>query len=100
MCGIVGLYTKSPELEGDLGGMLADMLVQMTDRGPDSAGVAFYHDPVETDQIKVTLQGLIDTDWQELQTRIQGGLDANANLEVKSTHAVLVANASAEHAAS
>ena len=100
MCGIVGLYTKSPELEGNLGGMLADMLVQMTDRGPDSAGVAFYHNPVEADQIKVTLQGMMDTNWQDLETRIQQGLDANAQLEVKSTHAVLVATASAEQAAS
>ena len=38
MCGIVGIYYKNPELESQLGTMLSDMLVQMTDRGPDSAG--------------------------------------------------------------
>ena len=48
MCGIVGLYCKSPELEQRLGGYLAAMLVQMRRRGPDSAGVAVYRDPAPT----------------------------------------------------
>ncbi|HCI06633.1 MAG TPA: glutamine amidotransferase, partial [Sulfitobacter sp.] len=37
MCGIVGLFLKDPSLEPMLGDMLTDMLVTMTDRGPDSA---------------------------------------------------------------
>ena len=45
MCGIVGLFCKSPELEPRLGEYLSAMLVQMNDRGPDSAGVAFYRAP-------------------------------------------------------
>src|SRR5919112_501238 len=39
MCGIVGLFCKSPELEEQLGTHLAAMLEQMSSRGPDSAGV-------------------------------------------------------------
>jgi len=46
MCGIVGLFAKSPELEERLGVHLVHMLAQMSDRGPDSAGVAIYRDPV------------------------------------------------------
>ena len=42
MCGIVGLFLKDRSLEPRLGGMLADMLEVMTDRGPDSAGFAVY----------------------------------------------------------
>ena len=38
MCGIVGLFLKDRSLEPELGQMLTDMLVTMTDRGPDSAG--------------------------------------------------------------
>ncbi|MEL6425284.1 MAG: glutamine amidotransferase, partial [Pseudomonadota bacterium] len=38
MCGIVGLFLKDKALEPDLGGMLSQMLITMTDRGPDSAG--------------------------------------------------------------
>ena len=45
MCGIVGLFCKSPELEPRLGELLSAMLVQMDERGPDSAGVAVYRDP-------------------------------------------------------
>ena len=42
MCGIVGLFLKDPGLESDLGRLLTQMLATMTDRGPDSAGVAVY----------------------------------------------------------
>ena len=42
MCGIVGLFLKDPKLESQLGSLLADMLITMTDRGPDSAGIAIY----------------------------------------------------------
>ena len=44
MCGIVGLFAKSSEIESSLGEHLAAMLTQMSDRGPDSAGVAVYRD--------------------------------------------------------
>jgi glutamate synthase domain-containing protein 1 len=42
MCGIVGLFLKDRSLEPQLGALLTDMLVTMTDRGPDSAGIAIY----------------------------------------------------------
>ena len=34
MCGIVGLFLKDKALESSLGGMLTEMLVTMSDRGP------------------------------------------------------------------
>ena len=42
MCGIVGLFLKDKSLEPKLGAMLTEMLITMTDRGPDSAGIAIY----------------------------------------------------------
>ena len=42
MCGIVGLFLKDKSLHPKLGHMLSEMLVTMTDRGPDSAGIAIY----------------------------------------------------------
>ena len=48
MCGIVGLFAKSPAIEERLGVHLVAMLAQMSDRGPDSAGVAVYRDPAPT----------------------------------------------------
>jgi glutamate synthase domain-containing protein 1 len=45
MCGIVGLHLVDPELHPRLGTLLAGMLGQVVERGPDSAGVAVYGDP-------------------------------------------------------
>lgn len=44
MCGIVGLFLKSEALYSRLGAMMAPMLAEMTERGPDSAGFAIYRD--------------------------------------------------------
>ena len=55
MCGIVGLFCKSAELEPQLGEYLGAMLAQMSDRGPDSAGVAVYRDPAPDGWSKLTL---------------------------------------------
>jgi methylamine---glutamate N-methyltransferase subunit A len=44
MCGIVGLHLRDPQLYPRLGTLLSAMLIQMTERGPDSAGVAVYRD--------------------------------------------------------
>ena len=52
MCGIVGLFLKDDELKPQLGEMLSAMLITMTDRGPDSAGIAIYGDET-TGQIKL-----------------------------------------------
>ena len=45
MCGIAGLFSKSLDVSERLGSHLGDMLLQLSDRGPDSAGVAIYRDP-------------------------------------------------------
>ena len=42
MCGIVGLHLRDPSLEPRLGLLAAEMLEAMTDRGPDSSGIAVY----------------------------------------------------------
>ncbi|MFC3963589.1 class II glutamine amidotransferase [Nocardia jiangsuensis] len=46
MCGIVGLHLRDATLCPRLGELLTGMLDQMCDRGPDSAGMAVYGDPV------------------------------------------------------
>ncbi|MGQ4619376.1 class II glutamine amidotransferase [Nocardia sp. R7R-8] len=46
MCGIVGLHLRDAALYPRLGSLLTDMLDQMCDRGPDSAGMSTYGDPV------------------------------------------------------
>ena len=46
MCGIVGLLLKRPELQGQLGELMVPMLIGMSDRGPDSAGMAVFTSPL------------------------------------------------------
>lgn len=88
MCGIVGLFLKDKSLEPQLGALLSDMLITMTDRGPDSAGIAIYGSPA-AGKAKVTLQSANpDVDFAGLDADlVKAGIDAS--VAVKSTHAVV-----------
>jgi hypothetical protein len=55
MCGIVGLFLKNPALQSKLGAHVETMLIGMSERGPDSAGIAVYHSPVAKGRSKLTL---------------------------------------------
>jgi methylamine---glutamate N-methyltransferase subunit A len=55
MCGIVGLFAKSPDVELRLGALLGEMLAQLADRGPDSAGMALYREPAALGSTKLSL---------------------------------------------
>ena len=56
MCGIVGLFLKNRALEHRLGELFQPMLLEMTQRGPDSTGFAIYRDPVPAGSVKLVLQ--------------------------------------------
>jgi glutamate synthase domain-containing protein 1 len=82
MCGIVGLFSKSLAVSEQLGARLSAMLVELSDRGPDSAGVALYRDPAPSGFTKVSLHSADpDYDWGSL------GVE---DFEVHASHAVLV----------
>ena len=83
MCGIVGLFLKDQSLQGDLGAILTDMLVTMSDRGPDSAGIAVYRG-ADDGKVKITVQSPNpDQDFE--------GLDESLGAEVRrqDTHAII-----------
>ncbi|MCZ8077653.1 MAG: glutamine amidotransferase family protein [Rhodobacteraceae bacterium] len=89
MCGIVGLFLKDPKLEPQLGAMLTDMLITMTDRGPDSAGIAIYGRP-EKGRAKLTVQSADpDTDFATLTDDLGRAIAAKVTGHVKDTHMVL-----------
>ena len=89
MCGIVGLFLKDKSLEPQLGAMLTDMLVTMTDRGPDSAGIAIYGDGAHGGA-KLTVQSdQADADFATLADDLGHALGAAVQLRRKDTHAVL-----------
>ena len=101
MCGIAGLYTKSPTLREHLGRHLADMLEQLSDRGPDSAGVAFYRDPAPAGWCKVSLHSpAAAPDWEALRGELEVEFGEVAAPRVRATHAVFAIATEAEAAES
>jgi amidophosphoribosyltransferase len=89
MCGIVGLFLKNKSLEADLGQMLSEMLVTMTDRGPDSAGIAVYN-AHQAGQVKITVQADDpQTDFDGLDKKLGAAIGASVQMDVRDTHAVL-----------
>src|SRR5438552_8175485 len=96
MCGIVGLFAKSTEVEERLGAHLASMLAQMSDRGPDSAGVAVYRDPVTTGSSKLTLHSADPHErWDELGAVLADEFGGSPEPHTRSSHAVVVVDAEA-----
>lgn len=94
MCGIVGLFLKNPSLHSSLGKHISTMLVGMTERGPDSAGIAVYHRPVAGGQSKLTLfHPDLQYPWRQLGGELGEVLDAEVDVEHKSNHAVLTVSA-------
>jgi glutamate synthase domain-containing protein 1 len=89
MCGIVGLFLKDKSLEPKLGAMLSDMLVSLSDRGPDSAGIAIYG-AGEKRKSKITIQSADpDRDFGGLAGDLAEKIGGKVDVTVKSTHAVI-----------
>lgn len=89
MCGIVGLFLKDKSLEPKLGAMLSHMLVTMTDRGPDSAGIAVYGHGNDENS-KVTVQsGNPVKDFEGLDMDVKQASGVEITMRTKNTHAVL-----------
>lgn len=95
MCGIVGLLIKKPELRDRLGAWMVPMLIGMSDRGPDSAGLAVFSEPIV--HCKYSLfagAGLFD--WFAMLQSMQTELDSNAQINPKNNHAVLTLSTDAK----
>jgi methylamine---glutamate N-methyltransferase subunit A len=96
MCGIVGVFAKAPEVEARLGEHLGAMLVQLGDRGPDSAGVAVYRDPAPAGSSKLVLFSADpDEPWQALRDELGSVVGGAGALVVRASHAVMTVDAEA-----
>lgn len=88
MCGVVGLFLKNDDLRPRLGDLLSDMLISMSDRGPDSAGVALYGE--ETDGLRLTVQSKSpESDFPGLEAALAKQLGAAVTVQIVDTHAVV-----------
>ncbi|MEO1191700.1 MAG: amidophosphoribosyltransferase [Pseudomonadota bacterium] len=90
MCGIVGLYAKTQAFQAGLGANLGAMLVEMSDRGPDSAGVALYREPAAEGAVKLVLHAAAGTcDWPGLAAALGKAFGVEASLSQRGDHAVV-----------
>src|ERR1700688_2806865 len=90
MCGIVGLLVKKPSLRHQLGALMVPMLTGMTERGPDSAGLAVYTMPVSEDRRKLSLySGEHAVDWSELLARVHHAFAEAHEIATHGNQAVL-----------
>lgn len=88
MCGIVGLYLKTPKYAGELGRLTALMLHEMRERGPDSAGFAVYGDAEDADKL-VLLSTTGETDWPALTKGLKAATGIAAEASPVENHAVM-----------
>lgn len=90
MCGIVGLLIKDPKQRGRLGEWMVPMLVGMTERGPDSSGMAVFGAPVAHQRRKLSLCAREpDFKWKSFEKAARKALDARLALAVKANHGIL-----------
>ena len=94
MCGIVGLLVKTPALREQLGELMVPMLIGMTERGPDSAGLAVFGNPLAESQRKISVySGLTedgaDFNWLGLAHSLKEHLGVPVDISIKGNHAIL-----------
>ena len=92
MCGIIGLFLKDDKLNCNLGSMLSSMLNTMSDRGPDSSGLAIYNCR-DIDKIKLTLRSENhQEDFKEIRKGLLQKLKLKFSLREHFNHIVLTVN--------
>ncbi len=90
MCGIVGLYLKNETLKDRLGTLFVPLLERMTDRGPDSAGFAIYHNPVDNGHSKITVyHPHRQYRWNALTDSLRDLFNSEFKAEVHESHCVI-----------
>jgi amidophosphoribosyltransferase len=96
MCGIVGLLMKNPSWDHRLGELLVPMLCGMTERGPDSAGLAVFSEREAAGSKLSLFYPGGQPDWQGLLDSLQQRHDGSHALRPTGAHAVLVTSADAD----
>ncbi len=93
MCGIVGLLLKAPSLRPRLGELMVPMLVGMTERGPDSSGMAVFSESVAEGRRKLSLYCADPAfDWPRLERGLLELL-GDASFETKANHCIVTTRA-------
>jgi glutamate synthase domain-containing protein 1 len=90
MCGIVGLLVKNQKMRADIGKLMLPMLIGMTERGPDSAGLAIFGDKVADNERKFCLYTPdLVFDWQKLERDFAAHFGTKDKVEQNANHVIL-----------
>ncbi len=90
MCGIVGLLLKNPALRERLGELMVPMLIGMTERGPDSAGLAVFTERVAEPNHKLSLYCSGGAPrWSEWLAQLSADVPVDHHISSTANHAVL-----------
>ena len=91
MCGIVGLLLKRDDLHRRLGEFVAPMIDCMGTRGPDSAGLAVFHEPLDATHRRFGLHSRdLRFDWQTFHEAFQSETGSNGSITVIENHAAVI----------
>ena len=97
MCGIVGLLVKRDELRERLGQLLTPMIDCMATRGPDSAGLAVFHEPLDDDHRRFGLYAKDRRfDWRIFQDDFERETGGKGRLNVVENHAAVISDIAVE----
>ena len=94
MCGIVGLLLKNSALRGQLGELMVPMLIGMTERGPDSAGLAVFTETLPQSRRKISVYSGLTAqadayDWAALVEALNAAMPIQAQASAQGNHAVI-----------
>lgn len=92
MCGIVGLLIKKPQLRESLGELMVPMLIGMSDRGSDSAGLAVFTQTVAESDRKYSLYSKGNFNWVKLAEDFQIDFGVTPDIQTHGNHAVLISD--------
>ena len=88
------MFIKNYELQNELGKLFEPMLVEMSSRGPDSAGVAIYRNLVKSGETKFSLAHIDPSfSWKKLGNDLAASLKCEVSTNVFGTHCILVTDA-------
>ena len=91
MCGIVGLFLKNEALRTRLGSLFAPMLVEMSGRGPDSAGFAVFREDAGGRAKASVFDPDGAMDWPALIADLRTAIDGAADFQHLATHTLIEA---------
>ncbi len=95
MCGIVGLLVKNPKLRDQLGELTLPILIGMSERGPESAGLAVFGQPVQEARRKFSVySGSEIVSWTDFAQAAMRELGRDTSISAHDNHAVLESAAS------